>query len=71
MLDSRNYVEPFQIDDLADMTGMSSSVFHRHFKSVTAMTPIQFQKHMRLYGARGRLFAGSGSAATIAFSVGY
>lgn len=66
-----NYAEPFQIEDLADMTGMSSSVFHRHFKSVTAMTPIQFQKHIRLYEARRRLFAGSGNAATVAFSVGY
>jgi AraC-like DNA-binding protein len=66
-----NYTEPFQIEDLAAMSGMSLSVFHRHFKAVTAMSPIQFQKHIRLYEARRRLFAGAGNAATVAFSVGY
>jgi transcriptional regulator GlxA family with amidase domain len=66
-----NYATPFEIEDLADMAGMSVSTFHRHFKAATAMAPIQFQKHIRLYEARRRLIAGSGNAATVAFSVGY
>lgn len=66
-----NYAEPFRVEEMAKLAGMSASVFHRHFKAVTAMTPIQYQKRIRLYEARRRLFAGPGDAAGVAFAVGY
>ena len=43
-----NYAEPMRIDDLARLSGMSQSGFHRHFRAVTAMSPLQFQKRIRL-----------------------
>lgn len=66
-----NLALPVRIEDLASMTGMSVSVFHRHFKAVTAMTPIQYQKQLRLHEARRRLLERSGDATGVAFSVGY
>lgn len=66
-----NFAVPIHIDDLASLTGMSVSVFHRHFKAVTAMTPIQYQKQLRLHEARRRLMEESGDATGVAFSVGY
>jgi transcriptional regulator GlxA family with amidase domain len=50
---------------------MSPSVFHKHFKDVTAMSPIQYQKKLRLHEARRRLLADPGDTARVAFSVGY
>ncbi|WP_112239111.1 AraC family transcriptional regulator [Kribbella monticola] len=50
-----NYTEPFRVDELAAMAGMSTSAFHRHFRTVSAMTPIQFQKKIRLQEARLRI----------------
>jgi AraC-like DNA-binding protein len=50
---------------------MSVSSFHRHFKEVTAMSPIQFQKQLRLQEARRILLAESADAADVAFRVGY
>ncbi|MBX9459389.1 MAG: AraC family transcriptional regulator [Rhizobium sp.] len=66
-----NLAEPFQIDDLAARAGMSVSAFHRHFKAVTAMSPIQYQKRLRLHVARRKLIAEAGDVAHVAFSVGY
>lgn len=66
-----NLTEPFQIEDLAARAGMSASAFHRHFKAVTAMSPIQYQKRLRLHVARRMMIAESGDVAHIAFSVGY
>lgn len=66
-----NIAEPFQIEDLAARVGMSASAFHRHFKAVTAMSPIQYQKQLRLHVARRRLIAEAGDIAHVAFSVGY
>lgn len=66
-----NFAVPVHIDDLASMAGMSVSVFHRHFKAVTAMTPIQYQKQLRLHEARRRLLEESEDATGVAFSVGY
>ncbi len=66
-----HYAEPLRIDDLARMTGMSVSSFHRHFKAVTAMSPLQYQKQIRLQAARELLSAQSGDVAGIGFSVGY
>jgi AraC-like DNA-binding protein len=47
-----NYATPFRVEEVAQLTGMSVSAFHRNFQAVTAMTPIQFQKHIRLQAAR-------------------
>lgn len=66
-----NIAEPFQIEDLAARAGMSASAFHRHFKAITAMSPIQYQKQLRLHVARRRLIEEGGDVAHIAFSVGY
>jgi AraC-like DNA-binding protein len=47
-----NYTQPFRIEELAQLSGMSVSAFHRNFQVVTAMSPIQFQKQIRLQAAR-------------------
>ena len=47
-----NYARPFRVEEAAQVSGMSVSAFHRNFQAVTAMTPIQFQKHIRLQAAR-------------------
>ena len=47
-----NYTRPFRIEEVAGLSGMSVSAFHRNFQAVTAMSPIQFQKHIRLQAAR-------------------
>ena len=66
-----HYREPIRIDDLADLAGMSSSTFHRHFRSVTRTTPIQHQKAIRLQEARLALIANHGDVAEVAHFVGY
>lgn len=67
----RNFTEQIRVDALAEMTALSVSAFHRHFKAVTALSPLQYQKRVRLLHARSQLMAGQGSATSIAFSVGY
>ncbi len=62
---------PMRIDHLAAIAGMSPASLHRHFKAVTAMSPLQFQKQVRLLEARRRLVAESLDAASVGFSVGY
>lgn len=66
-----HFDEPLRVEELARVAGMSVSVFHRHFKEVTAMSPIQYQKSIRLHEARRRLLAEAGDTARVAFSVGY
>jgi len=66
-----NYVSALRIEDLADKANMSVATLHRYFKQVTAMSPIQFQKNLRLQEARRRLLAESTDAAEVAFQVGY
>jgi AraC-like DNA-binding protein len=66
-----NYTEPIRIDDLAKQVNMSTSTFHHHFKSLTAMTPLQFQKNLRLNEARRLMLSEPTDAATAAFQVGY
>ncbi|QYO75187.1 AraC family transcriptional regulator [Devosia salina] len=66
-----NFSAPLRVDDLARMTALSVSAFHRYFKAVTALSPIQYQKHVRLLHARSLLLSGEGSATAIAFGVGY
>jgi AraC-like DNA-binding protein len=66
-----NYAEPMRIDDLARLSGMSASAFHRHFRTVTAMSPLQFQKRIRLQRARSLLVAHPGDIAGVGHHVGY
>ena len=63
--------QTLRIDDLADLSGMSPSAFHRHFRAATAMTPIQFQKNVRLQEARALLIARPDDVAGAGFAVGY
>jgi AraC-like DNA-binding protein len=66
-----NYAEPMRIDDLARLSGISASAFHRHFRAVTAMSPLQFQKRIRLQHARSLLVAHPGDIAGVGHRVGY
>ncbi len=66
-----NYAEPMRIDDLARLSGMSASAFHRHFRAVTALSPLQFQKRIRLQHARSTLAAHPGDVARVGHLVGY
>ncbi|CDX53230.1 putative DNA-binding transcriptional regulator (fragment) [Mesorhizobium plurifarium] len=53
------------------VAGMSMSVFHRRFKAITGLSPLQYQKHIRLHDARRRLITKRSEAATVAYAVGY
>jgi AraC-like DNA-binding protein len=66
-----HFAEPLQIDALAKRANMSPSALHSHFKAVAAMSPIQYQKRLRLQEARRRLLTGATSAESIAYDVGY
>lgn len=66
-----HFHEPFRIEELADIANMSVSSLHRHFKEVTAMSPIQFQKQLRLQEARRLMLSETIDAAETAFRVGY
>lgn len=66
-----NFTSPLRVEALADIAAMSASAFHRHFKAATAMSPLQFQKRIRLLQARMLLISGGQSAAAVAFDVGY
>lgn len=67
----REYMEPLRIDELAAAAHMAPSSLHRHFKEVTAMSPLQYQKQLRLQEARRLLLSESADAADVAFRVGY
>jgi len=54
-----NFTKPMQIEDLAGQANMSSSSFHHHFKAVTSMSPLQYQKQLRLLEARRLMLAES------------
>jgi AraC-like DNA-binding protein len=66
-----HYDEPLRIEDLAALTTMSLSSFHRHFRAVTSMTPIQYQKQIRLNAARTRLLSQPGDVTGVGYAVGY
>lgn len=66
-----HYAEQLSVDDMAAVAGMSASVFHRRFKQVTALSPLQYQKRIRLQDARRRLVSKEADAATVSFTVGY
>ncbi|MBV7538352.1 AraC family transcriptional regulator [Duganella sp. sic0402] len=67
----RDYAQPLRVEQLADSAAMSVSAFHRHFKSVTALSPVQYQKQIRLLSARTLLVAGGCSVTAAAHQVGY
>ncbi len=62
---------PIAIPDLARRVGMSASSFHKHFKTITSTTPLQYQKELRLLEARQLLRMGGATVTTAAFDVGY
>jgi AraC-like DNA-binding protein len=66
-----NHALPFRVEDVARRAGMSVSAFHRNFQAVTSMSPIQYQKQIRLQRARLLLAAGPGDIAGISRLVGY
>jgi AraC-like DNA-binding protein len=66
-----NFRDQLRVDSLAEMAAMSVSAFHRHFKAATAMSPLQFQKQIRLLQARMLLIGGAPTASSVAFDVGY
>jgi AraC-like DNA-binding protein len=67
----RNYTEGFSIDQLARSYGMSVSALHHKFKAITTMSPLQYQKQLRLQEARRLLVSGQMDATTAALEVGY
>ena len=66
-----NYTNHLRIDDLARQVNMSVSTFHHHFRALTAMSPLQFQKRLRLNEARRLMLFEPLDATTAAFQVGY
>ena len=67
----RNYARPLRVEDLAEMAQMGVSTLHHHFRTLTAMSPIQYQKQLRLHVARERMMNEGLDAASAAFEVGY
>ncbi len=67
----REYSQPLHIEEMARQVGMSVSAFHHHFKAVTALTPLQFQKQLRLQEARRLMIGEALDAATAGYRVGY
>ena len=65
-----NYAKPLRVETLAEVAGMGVSTLHHHFRVLTAMSPLQYQKQLRLQAARGRMLDGL-DAASAAFEVGY
>jgi AraC-like DNA-binding protein len=66
-----NYAKPLRVENLAEMAGMGVSTLHHHFRVLTAMSPLQYQKQLRLQAARGRMLMDGLDAASAAFEVGY
>lgn len=66
-----NYAKAVKIEALAETAGMSISAFHVHFRSITSLSPLQFQKHLRLIEARRRMLALGEAISEAAYGVGY
>jgi len=66
-----NYAKPLRVEELASVAQMGVSTFHHHFRSLTAMSPLQYQKRLRLHVARLRMVTEGLDAASAAFDVGY
>lgn len=67
----RDFDQPIRIEQIADELGMSVSGFHHHFKAVTALSPLQFQKRLRLQEARRLMLSENLDATSAAYRVGY
>jgi AraC-like DNA-binding protein len=67
----RHYADKLRVDDLAAIANSSVSAFHRQFRAVTLLTPIQYQKRIRLQEARALLLSDSDTVSAVAFAVGY
>lgn len=65
------FADPVRVDELASIAQLSPSAFHRRFKALTAMTPVQYQKQLRLFEARRLLASGETNVEGAAFRVGY
>jgi transcriptional regulator GlxA family with amidase domain len=66
-----NYAKPLRVNDLAKIAAMGVSTLHHHFRVLTAMSPLQYQKQLRLHAARERMLMDGLDAASAAFEVGY
>jgi AraC-like DNA-binding protein len=66
-----DFTKPLRVEDLAEQANMSASSFHRHFKEVTSMSPLQYQKQLRLLRARHLMLAENADATHTAYQVGY
>ena len=66
-----NYTKPLRLEELADVARMGMSTLHHHFRALTAMSPLQYQKQLRLVAARERMLIEGLDAASAAFEVGY
>lgn len=67
----REYTRPVPVERLAAEAGMSTSAFHQHFKAVTSLSPLQFQKQLRLIEARRLMQSQGANASRAAYAVGY
>jgi len=67
----KNYDQPLRVDTLANQIHMSSSSFHSHFRAMTSLSPLQYQKQLRLQEARRLMIAENLDATRAAFQVGY
>jgi AraC-like DNA-binding protein len=66
-----DFAQPLPVERLAAIAGMSPSSFHHHFRAVTSLSPLQFQKQLRLIEARRMMLSEGVSASSAAFAVGY
>ncbi|MET0239473.1 MAG: AraC family transcriptional regulator [Sphingobium sp.] len=66
-----DYSQPLRVDELAEAAGMSPSSFHQHFRIITSLSPLQFQKQLRLIEARRMMLAEGTPASNAAYAVGY
>jgi AraC-like DNA-binding protein len=66
-----NYTKPLRVEELAEVARMGMSTLHHHFHALTAMSPLQYQKQLRLVAARERMLVEGIDAASAAFEVGY
>jgi len=67
----KDFARTLPVERLAEVAGMSPSSFHQHFRAVTSLSPLQFQKQLRLIEARRLMLAEGASASSAAFAVGY
>lgn len=66
-----NYTQPLRMEELAELASMGVSTLHHHFRAMTAMSPLQYQKHLRLHEARRILIGENLDAVSAALRVGY